>query len=738
VTVSVNEILSALQSTYSTIRFLEADDKTTGRYREKYVIVFEYTNIAGNRCVLKFFSLQHIEEGQQQREKEELLEEFRTIKRFGNTPYVVQAYDANELRLNGRLVGMYITMEKFDATLADLIKSNRVLKAPIVEDFLHQMDQILFMAHYQLPEPIVHSDIKPGNIGVRRLPDGKVQYALMDFDVSVVLRKGGDGSHELSNKASIRGITPAYAPPEQVMAYLHHSGSISNRVDIYAIGAIAMQMLTGLAPAKDTSKIYYQLPFHLVTGKWRVAFHHLCNPDPAKRPKRISEAFTMPVIEESADEPATIKIKSKIKSIPRSSLSDDIKSASDKFIVYLKSIHEKYNIAKISAIFVGILFIITIGLLMLQNWNRAPRAIASPEKMANQGVEDGILSGNSDAGLGLRSETDGTRPQSQNSVTLPTTPGETNVNSRGSTSDSNSNSSFDTAQNASPAPSTADISVLVSPSNANVVLRDSNGRVVARTTGNLNVLNIELGTYTLQATADGYIDKVEEIKIERPANTQRRVTLAQVAVNPADPTRDQQLITPQIDCGNAVRDVDGNSYSTVAIGQQCWMASNLRVSKYRDGSIIPRISNNTYWAGATTGAWVYYDNSASNDGVLYNWYAVSDQRGLCPVGWRVPAVNDWAQLLSILGDNVGGKLKSTRNWRTPNVGADNSSGFSALPIGSRTPNGDFVDSGSSTGFWTRNEASETTAPLRYLSYNLGTAMTFNQSKNAGYSVRCVK
>ena len=143
-----------------------------------------------------------------------------------------------------------------------------------------------------------------------------------------------------------------------------------------------------------------------------------------------------------------------------------------------------------------------------------------------------------------------------------------------------------------------------------------------------------------------------------------------------------------------VLDTEGNSYPTVQIGEQIWMSENLKVNTYKDGTIIPAfLSPSEDFAITNAGAILRYSNPINDSiyGNLYNFLAVVDPRGLCPDGWHVPLNIDWYDLQNFLGDDnslfggsefAGGKLKSTSNlWDSPNVGATNSSGFSALPGG---------------------------------------------------------
>jgi len=155
-----------------------------------------------------------------------------------------------------------------------------------------------------------------------------------------------------------------------------------------------------------------------------------------------------------------------------------------------------------------------------------------------------------------------------------------------------------------------------------------------------------------------------------------------------------------------VSDVDGNSYKTVTIGTQTWMAENLKVSRFLDGTAIPLVTDSVAWTNLSAPAYCNYANNVNANGHLYNYYTVIDSRGLCPKGWSVPSVDDWTQLINFLGGNMlaGGQMKETgtSQWTAPNLGANNSSGFSALPGGSRQVNGQFAYTGQSAYFWSTN------------------------------------
>jgi uncharacterized protein (TIGR02145 family) len=163
---------------------------------------------------------------------------------------------------------------------------------------------------------------------------------------------------------------------------------------------------------------------------------------------------------------------------------------------------------------------------------------------------------------------------------------------------------------------------------------------------------------------------------------------------------DMTFMTSNI--SDPVTDIDGNVYKTVRIGQQTWMAENLKTTKYRNGETITLITDNTQLTGLNTGAYCFYDYAPSNGaiyGALYNYTAVIDSRVLCPSGWHVPNSSEWSMLNSYLISDQSLKLNEsgTNHWKSPYTGADNSSGFTALPGGLR--NSEKFDVLSLGGYW---------------------------------------
>ena len=195
----------------------------------------------------------------------------------------------------------------------------------------------------------------------------------------------------------------------------------------------------------------------------------------------------------------------------------------------------------------------------------------------------------------------------------------------------------------------------------------------------------------------------------------------------------------------SVTDIDGNIYGTVQIGNQVWMSENLKTSRYRNGELIPNVTDNMAWGGLTTDGRSWYNNDSTTYenpyGNLYNWYAVADNRGLCPNGWHAPTDAEWTTLTTYLGGEsvAGGKMKSiTAYWNSPNTGATNGSGFSVLPGGYRDFDGSFYGIRYSAFFWSATEYDYSSAWNRYLYNYLGSVFRYNYIKSFGASVRCLR
>jgi uncharacterized protein (TIGR02145 family) len=210
----------------------------------------------------------------------------------------------------------------------------------------------------------------------------------------------------------------------------------------------------------------------------------------------------------------------------------------------------------------------------------------------------------------------------------------------------------------------------------------------------------------------------------------------------------------------AVTDVDGNVYKTVAIGSQVWMAENLRTTRYRNGDAVGTTNPATLdivSESAPKYQWAYAgdENKAATYGRLYTWYAVTDDRDICPAGWHVPGDDEWSTLVEFLGgpNAAVGKLKETgtAHWSGPNSNATNESGFAGLPGGNRLPNGGFVLIGEAGHYWTTSEVAcgsgfdsaeqqGKQCAWRRLLLNLDTNPRHRgwAGKKIGWSVRCIR
>ncbi len=209
--------------------------------------------------------------------------------------------------------------------------------------------------------------------------------------------------------------------------------------------------------------------------------------------------------------------------------------------------------------------------------------------------------------------------------------------------------------------------------------------------------------------------------------------------------------------GAGVTDIDGENYGSVVINGKEWMKKNLNVSKYKNGDVIPQVTDVAQWNSLTTGAWCYYENDTANGpvyGKLYNWYAVNDPRGLAPNGWHIPTDTEWTSLTTFLGgeDVAGGKLRddSTTYWTASTTTySSNQSGFTALPGGNGYLNFHYVatntytladlfkDKTKASYFWS-STANGSLVWARNINNISDNVVRSGALKNSAFSVRCVK
>lgn len=215
-----------------------------------------------------------------------------------------------------------------------------------------------------------------------------------------------------------------------------------------------------------------------------------------------------------------------------------------------------------------------------------------------------------------------------------------------------------------------------------------------------------------------------------------------------------------------VTDIDGNVYSLAEIGNQCWIAENLRTTKFSNGDVIPNITGTSEWLNVSSAAWCWFDNDSQHEvpyGKIYNGYTIEDQREVCPLGWHSANNEDWGELVLFLdpgGDTTsvtgfppteihstiaGGMMKEsgTEHWSAPNTDAVNSAGFTALGGGYRAHlSGTFTEFGDNGTFWSDVEFYGQGLPFavatRWLKYDNGNIQVTNMNASGGAYIRCVK
>ncbi len=223
-----------------------------------------------------------------------------------------------------------------------------------------------------------------------------------------------------------------------------------------------------------------------------------------------------------------------------------------------------------------------------------------------------------------------------------------------------------------------------------------------------------------------------------------------------------------------VTDIDGNEYATLNIANREWMAENLRTTRFADGTDIPTGFSNSEWGDLETSAYAVYPHEDVEGidseqemvdiyGKLYNWYAVTDERDLCPEGWYVPTDEEWTLFTNYLIDkydevalaNVGNSLKSCRQVGSP-LGGDCDTeehprwnahstqygtdifGYNALPGGFRYTSGAFASIKAMAYWWTSKEDTPDTAWSRGVARTLGLVTRNNHNQGSGFGVRCIR
>ncbi len=214
-------------------------------------------------------------------------------------------------------------------------------------------------------------------------------------------------------------------------------------------------------------------------------------------------------------------------------------------------------------------------------------------------------------------------------------------------------------------------------------------------------------------------------------------------------TESSIVFNPNLTYGS-VTDIDGNIYKIITIGDQVWMAENLKTTKYNNGDLIgTTIPATQYIQSENTPKyqWAYNGDECYVDtyGRLYTWYSVTDSRGVCPTSWHVPTDAEWLTLSTYLENETysGGKLKeiSTAHWLSPNTGATNQSGFTALPGGLRSVNNTFNSIGKYGYWWSSSEWTSTSPASAWglgLGYDSNELNRSGTGKNNGFSVRCIQ
>ncbi len=205
------------------------------------------------------------------------------------------------------------------------------------------------------------------------------------------------------------------------------------------------------------------------------------------------------------------------------------------------------------------------------------------------------------------------------------------------------------------------------------------------------------------------------------------------------------LFNPDVTYGS-VTDIDGNNYKTIKLGTQTWMAENLNVTTFNDGTPLSFIREATLWKSLSTPGYSWYNYDSISYGGLYNWYVVNSSanggKNICPSGWHVPSDIEWETLIEYLGGSevAGGKIKEkgSTHWFSTTPAATNETGFTAIPAGYRYYTGSYNSIRRYAYWWTSSESSSISAYCRNMNHGYNSVERTSSNKKTGFSVRCIK
>ena len=283
---------------------------------------------------------------------------------------------------------------------------------------------------------------------------------------------------------------------------------------------------------------------------------------------------------------------------------------------------------------------------------------------------------------------------------------------------------------------------------AEAMVEANGGKVLSGVSAKLNYLVVgsDAGSKLDKAKALGTVKILTEkefLKMVPKAKTTAKKTAVEKITKPTSTKRTAAKENIKTVASKAAsKNVSVNTaFEEVKIGKQIWMAKNLDVTHFRNGDPIPEAKNDKDWDAAAKKkkpAWCYYNNNSANGkkyGKLYNWYAVSDLRGLAPNGWHIPSEDEWLELIKLLG----GKKKAVVKMKASELTSNKDAIFSASPGGYRYWGAVFEGEKEFATWWSSTEVDDIhISGGPYLDYSKGSIEWLNYIKDFGMSVRCIR